>query len=143
MRLPLIVGLIILLLLLPWPVFSQTKTVLKSVPIKDMPADSGARMFAAYCAACHGSMAKGDGPAVPALKHPPGDMTLLARINGGKFPALKVQNIISGRAEVVAHGTSEMPVWGDLFRSLSPGDNAQVQQRIHNLVKYIEFLQVR
>lgn len=143
MRLPIIVGLVILLLLLPATVLSQDKTVLKNVPIRDTPADSGARMFAAYCAACHGAGAKGDGPAVPALKHPPGDMTLLARVNNGKFPAMRVQSIISGKGEVVAHGTSQMPVWGDLFRSLSAGDNAQVQQRIHNLVKYIEFLQVR
>ncbi len=70
-------------------------------------------------------------------------MTMLTRANGGKFPSLKVHNIISGKGEVVAHGTSEMPVWGDLFRSLSPGDSSQVQQRVHNLVKYVEFLQVR
>ena len=31
-----------------------------------------------------------------------------------------------------------MPIWGPLFWSISQGDEAQVQQRIINLVTYIE-----
>jgi hypothetical protein len=34
-----------------------------------------------------------------------------------------------------------MPVWGPLFSSISQGREAQVQQRISNLVDYIQTLQ--
>lgn len=125
------------------PVLAQDKPVIKQVPIKDAPADSGAKMFAAYCAVCHGERGKGDGPAVAALKRPPGDITMLARLNKGKFPAIRVHQILAGKAEITAHGTSDMPMWGELFATLSPTDGARVQQRVHNLTKYIEFLQVK
>jgi len=34
-----------------------------------------------------------------------------------------------------------MPVWGPLFRNLSQGHDAEVQQRIANINSYIESLQ--
>jgi hypothetical protein len=34
-----------------------------------------------------------------------------------------------------------MPIWGNLFRSMSEGHQAEVQQRLANLNKYIESLQ--
>jgi mono/diheme cytochrome c family protein len=37
--------------------------------------DRGARVFAAYCAVCHGPAGKGDGPAAAALVPPPSDLT--------------------------------------------------------------------
>ncbi|MBZ5627494.1 MAG: cytochrome c [Acidobacteriia bacterium] len=100
-------------------------------------------MFAAYCAACHGKDAKGDGPAAGALKTPPADLTTLAQRNGGKFPSLKVLSILRGRARVTAHGTQEMPVWGPVFWTMSQGDAGQVQQRVGNLSHYLESLQVK
>ena len=44
-------------------------TEVKKVPAPHIRADSGARMFKGYCAACHGLDGKGDGPAAPALKN--------------------------------------------------------------------------
>lgn len=144
MRFWLVIGLVaVLCLLLPAPAFSDEKPVLKNVPIKSTPADSGPKMFAAYCAVCHGATGKGDGPAVAALKHPPGDLTTMARVNKGKFPALRVQNVLNGKAEVAAHGNVEMPIWGDLFKTLNPGDQMVTQQRIHNLTHFVESLQVK
>jgi mono/diheme cytochrome c family protein len=100
-------------------------------------------MFAAYCAACHGKDAKGDGPAADALKTPPANLTTLAQQNGGKFPALKVMSILRGQAKLAAHGSQEMPVWGPVFWRMSQGHASEVQQRVANLTKYLESLQVK
>ncbi|MBW1885021.1 MAG: cytochrome c [Deltaproteobacteria bacterium] len=44
--------------------------------LRDTPGtDRGARVFAAYCAVCHGPAGKGDGPAAAALVPPPSDLT--------------------------------------------------------------------
>jgi hypothetical protein len=40
-----------------------------------------------------------------------------------------------------AHGSREMPVWGNLFLQLSQGHTSEVQLRVSNLNKYIESLQ--
>jgi hypothetical protein len=47
------------------------------------PAD-GPAMYRDYCAACHGSSGKGDGPASVALKAPATDLTRLAANNRGR-----------------------------------------------------------
>lgn len=143
MRFWLAAGLVAILFLGVPLAISAEKPTLKQVPIKSTPADSGVRMFGAYCAVCHGATGKGDGPAVAALKRAPGDLTILARENKGKFPAMHVQNVLNGKAEIAAHGNVEMPIWGDLFRSLNPGDNMITQQRIHNLTHYVESLQAK
>jgi len=117
------------------------KPVIKQVPPSRTSAASGAEMFKAYCAVCHGIDAKGNGPAVPALKTAPGDMTLLAKQNGGKFPELRVFNAIRGEVGVAAHGSREMPIWGTVFQDMNRSDTAQTPLRIRNLTKYIESLQ--
>jgi len=97
-------------------------------------------MYRAYCAVCHGADAKGNGPAAPALKVAPGDLTLMSRRNGGKFPDFKVHNIIQGDGTVVAHGSREMPIWGDVFREMNR-DESKVALRVHNLTQYLASLQ--
>jgi mono/diheme cytochrome c family protein len=121
----------------------QPTPVIKSVPAKNTSAVSGAEMFKSYCAACHGTDAKGNGPAAAALKVPPTDLTLLSKNNGGKFPDMKVVSAIRGDTVLPAHGTKEMPVWGQVFWSLSHGHEGEVQQRTANLTKYIEGLQAQ
>jgi mono/diheme cytochrome c family protein len=80
-------------------IFSQAqanKPEIKHVPAPATSAASGKEMFKAYCAPCHGENAKGEGPAAPALKVPPPDLTVLAKNNGGKFPADRVTSILRG-----------------------------------------------
>ena len=115
----------------------------KKVPAKLTSAASGKQMFNAYCASCHGTDAKGDGPAAAALKVPPADLTQLAKRNGGKYPSLKVTSALTGTAELAAHGNKEMPVWGPIFFRMSGGSDAETQQRIANLSHYIETLQAK
>ncbi len=114
---------------------------IKHVPAKQTSPASGVEMFKSYCAACHGADGKGDGPAASALKVPPADLTTLAAKNGGKYPSLKVSAVIRGEEVPAAHGSKEMPIWGNLFWGMSGGHEAEVQQRVANLNKYIESLQ--
>ncbi len=117
-------------------------TQVKKEPIQMTSAASGSEMFNSYCATCHGKDAKGDGPAASSLKVPPADLTQLAKKNNGKFPADHVANEL--RSGVAGpHGSAEMPVWGPLFSQVSSRDEAIVQMRISNLIRYIESLQVK
>lgn len=115
--------------------------VIKRIPIKATSAASGSEMYKTYCAVCHGTDGKGNGPAADALKVPATDLTMLAMKAGGKYPSLKVAGVIRGEEGMPAHGSKDMPMWGNLFHSMSGGHEAEVQQRIANLVKYIETLQ--
>jgi mono/diheme cytochrome c family protein len=104
----------------------------------------GRDLYEFYCASCHGRDLKGTGPVAPALKAEPPDLTRLAIHNGGVFPRVRVEEIVTGRNRrpLPAHGSSEMPVWGPIFRGLDPHDAAN-QVRISNIIDYIESLQVR
>jgi len=119
----------------------SAQTTVKRVPAPVTSAASGAEMYKAYCAACHGTDGKGNGPAAPALKVAPTDLSSLSKNNDGKFPAAKVVSTIRGEGDIPAHGSREMPVWGKVFWSMSHGHESEVQQRASNLSKYIESLQ--
>ena len=105
---------------------------------------AGHDLFAFYCATCHGRKGTGDGPVAAALKSPPPDLTLLARSNGGTFPRQRVEAFVTNAGDVLtpAHGSSDMPVWGPIFRGLDRSD-ALVKVRIANVVTYIESIQVK
>jgi mono/diheme cytochrome c family protein len=121
---------------------AEAQKTIKKVPVTRTSPASAQEMFRSYCAVCHGVEAKGNGPAVAALKVPPPDLTRLSANNGGKFPELRVFNSINGEANLPAHGSSEMPVWGTLFREMR-GDSSQAALRLRNLTKYIEQLQTK
>jgi mono/diheme cytochrome c family protein len=127
-------------------VFAQEKQI-KEAPIQQTSPASGAEMYEAYCAVCHGKTGEGNGPAAAALKVPPADLTLLAKKNHGKYPMDHVMSILRfGIHEPTAHGTSQMPIWGPLFSSLHPSSmrgthSPEVTMRITNLARYIGTLQ--
>jgi mono/diheme cytochrome c family protein len=121
----------------------QPQKTIKHVPLTATSPASGQEMYKAYCATCHGTDGKGNGPAASALKVTPTDLTQLSKQNGGKFPDLKIASTIRGEANIPAHGTAEMPVWGQLFWDMSHGHEGEVQQRVANLTKYIESLQAK
>lgn len=119
----------------------QNSTTVKVVPITATSPSSGQEMFATYCAACHGRSGKGDGPAAAALKVAPPDLTRMAARSGGKLNGNWMFMVLTGREEIAAHGSSEMPVWGDLFRSMNKGREDLVKLRVANLIDYIELIQ--
>lgn len=122
---------------------AQTAPEVKHTTITNVPANSGKEMFKSYCAVCHGTDAKGNGPAASALKTAPTDLTLLAQKNGGKYPSAHVAAVLRGQSTTPSHGSADMPIWGPLFSSISQGHEAQVQQRTANLVTYIANLQAK
>lgn len=105
----------------------------------------GSDLFTAYCASCHGPAGKGDGPAAGALKIPPADLTSLARRHSGAYPAGLVRDRLTGIAGPggsKAHGSTEMPVWGAIFKELD-ASAAVARVRVDNLVKYLEAIQAK
>jgi mono/diheme cytochrome c family protein len=103
---------------------------------------SGKEMFQVYCAACHGTDAKGAGLPATALRAALPDLTLLTRNSGGKFPLMKVSQVIQGDVVVISHGTREMPIYGDMFRDIRR-DETFVKQRVSLLTGYVESIQRR
>ena len=80
--------------------------------------DIGKSEFQSSCASCHGTDAKGNGPVSDQLKIPPRDLTILARNNNGVFPTNAVYETIYGLKKIPAHGTREMPIWGERFNPI-------------------------
>lgn len=100
----------------------------------------GAEDFRRYCASCHGTDARGQGPVAPFLVRKPPDLSLLAARNGGEFPTDQVYFVIDGRGEVAAHGTREMPVWGEQFGNEDVTEAAK-RERILNIITYLQSVQ--
>lgn len=117
------------------------QTEVRQTPPLILESIAGRDSFEFYCTSCHGKTGKGDGPTAPALKMRPTDLTSLARRNGGAFPKDRVLAIVTGTGRpVAAHGSTDMPVWGQIFRWLDPSE-PRVKQRIEDIVAYVEKLQ--
>lgn len=113
------------------------------VPREPMPLTTtvGSELYRFYCASCHGLDAKGR-QASAAMRTPSSNLTTLAVNHGGLFPREAVRDVIAhGAGRNRVHGTSDMPVWGTIFRAFEPNDT-MVDVRIENLVRYIESLQI-
>jgi len=121
-------------------VAQQPTTTIKPVPIKPTSAASAEQMYTTYCAVCHGADGTGNGPAAPALKVKLRDLTMLSKNNGGVFPEAKVATALRYGVENSAHGNTQMPIWGDLFKTIGPSRES-TQQRISNLTDYIRKMQ--
>jgi mono/diheme cytochrome c family protein len=97
------------------------------------------------CAVCHGAEGRGDGVMRRYLTVQPANLRILARSNGGKFPFWEVYHKIDGQTEVPAHGTRDMPIWGDRFRAQAGSDGkaaiTQAAGRILSLTFYLEYIQ--
>jgi mono/diheme cytochrome c family protein len=114
-------------------------------------ASIGAREYTANCAVCHGAGGKGDGPYTASLTVKVPDLTVLAKNNGGVFPANKVFSLIDGRAEMAGHGPREMPVWGEDYLSQAGREyddypinrEAFVRGRILALIDHLYQLQAK
>lgn len=108
---------------------------------------SGRTEYLVHCASCHGMDGKGAGPVAEFLKQRPTNLTLLAKNNGGTFPEKRLYDVIDGTAIVGAHGTREMPVWGEVFaRQASNTFNRaeterEVRGRITRLIDYLKSMQ--
>ena len=80
--------------------------------------DIGKSEFQSSCSSCHGTDGKGKGPVSDQLKVLPSDLTILAKNNNGVFPTNAVYETIYGSKTIAAHGTREMPIWGERFNPI-------------------------
>jgi mono/diheme cytochrome c family protein len=123
-------------------VLCSQPTTIKNVPITYTQPDDGKAMFSAYCAVCHGPDGRGGGPAADALKKSPTDLTQLAIRNNGTFPYQNVMNVLSfGPAEMISHGSKDMPIWGKVFRSMGSAGDSVSRIRVSALTDYLKSIQ--
>jgi mono/diheme cytochrome c family protein len=105
---------------------------------------AGAYAYKTHCASCHGADGKGEGPLAESLRFRPPDLTLIARKNGGTYPADRVHRIVDGRKPLKGHGGPDMPIWGDAFKNPDTGyDDASVKAKVQSVVDYLKTLQAR
>lgn len=112
--------------------------------------DLGKREYESNCAVCHGTAGKGDGPyAGLDIKVP--DITTLAKRNGGVFPFALVYETVDGTQMTKAHGTRDMPIWGQDYKikaaeyyvDVPYNPEAYVRARILALTEYVARLQAK
>jgi mono/diheme cytochrome c family protein len=113
-------------------------------------AELGQTEYMTSCATCHGPTGKGNGPVSEALNKAPADVTKLSEANRGIFPVSRVYDAIDGRSVTRAHGTRDMPVWGETYMAQLryPGStlsqeaiDAAVRARILALIEHLSTLQ--
>jgi len=123
---------------------ASAQTPTKTGPKANIAA--GRELFHQNCSVCHGVDAKGKGSmydpesAEPARRVPPADLTVLSERNAGKFPADRVRNAIYNKDSIPAHGTPEMPAWGNVFYLLKSRPKV-LEERVRDLTAYIESIQ--
>jgi mono/diheme cytochrome c family protein len=120
------------------PAFAQGGAAASAV------AAAGRVQFQDYCAACHGSDAAGAGPVAAELRTPPPDLTRIAERRGGTFPLDELAEVIDGTRMIDAHGSRDMPVWGEAFAAEYAGEERQrelVRGKILMLLVYLESIQ--
>ncbi|MCP4202180.1 MAG: cytochrome c [bacterium] len=121
----------------------------QEVENKGFMAAKGRVTFNRYCASCHGEKADGTGPVARMLKVAPKDLRMLTIENDGEYPGEELAEYVDGRKEVRAHGSRDMPVWGEVFQTslvaspASPDEAGEdrAARKIRELVLYVETIQ--
>ena len=104
--------------------FTLLLSMASAVPSIAQDVDVGRNEYLNSCASCHGPKAKGNGPLAELLTTALPDLTALAKTNNGVFPMERVHRVIDGRADVKAHGSRQMPVWGSRYEREVAGRQA-------------------
>ena len=123
--------------------YADQSTSKVTIPVTRTNPTDGKQMYTSYCAPCHGVDARGTGPVAPALKTPPTDLTLLSRMNHGKFPSSHVVSVLQNGADIPSHGTLAMPVWGPILANMNQTQPHETLLRMSNLSRYLETVQVK
>ncbi len=105
----------------------------------DETVETGKEAYLRHCAVCHGLEGYGNGPLADAMKIAPSDLTRLATMNGGEFPAAKISDVIRNGGAVLGHGSPTMPAWGLYFAE--KGKPEVLRARVKALVDYLAVIQ--
>ena len=123
---------------------AHAQVVPAGVPLQSAVAQAGRDYYLRYCASCHGFEGKGDGPVSSALSVKPSDLTAIVRRRHGEFPMDELGAFIDGRNTIAAHGSRDMPVWGERFGGDFRGDPARdqvIRGEILMLLVYLQSIQ--
>ena len=104
------------------------------------PPQHGVDLYVRHCASCHGVAGRGDGPAAESLTPRPTDLTR------SSAELAELMRVIDGRRTVRAHGSSDMPVWGDVFVGALADDDRRQRNALRNvqvLAEYVLHLRAR
>jgi len=124
----------------PLLLLAGTALVLTSHWQVEAGAQGGELLYRRYCAACHGLQGHGDGPAGAALCPRPPDLT---RLESG---VRELMRQIDGRRTVRAHGSADMPVWGEVFEQSLIGEPHRRRTallKVQALAEYVRGLRAR
>jgi mono/diheme cytochrome c family protein len=122
---------------------ASAQTPAKTGPKANIAA--GKVLFHQNCSVCHGLDGKGpDSGSIYDLEPEkwvkPADLTALSERNSGKFPADRVRDAIYFKGSIPAHGTPEMPAWGNVFYLLKSRPKV-LEERVRDLSAYIDSIQ--
>ena len=109
-------------------------------------ATAGREEYLQYCASCHGTDGKGNGPIAEDLRVAPSDLTQISSRRDGVFPEAMIAEFIDGRRRVRAHGPGNMPVWGQRFDRevpTNPAGDIAIRGRIRPLIEYLRSIQAK
>ena len=118
-----------------------------SEPKPPTGAAGGELVFRTICASCHGNDARGGGPVAASLKEKPANLRLIAKRRNGSFPVAEIEGHVDGRNAPAAHGTREMPVWGEALGGDPTQEGMYAKDeagaKIMTIGKYLETIQVK
>ncbi|MEM9544839.1 MAG: cytochrome c [Bacteroidota bacterium] len=103
-------------------------------------AQKGKLHFQKYCSVCHGQ--DGTGLVIDTFDIQPADLTMIrATRKNDEFPILEIANIIDGRKMSKAHGTRDMPIWGEVFSTDDHLTESQIKGKLGEIIAYLMSIQ--
>ena len=108
--------------------------------------EQGQTYYIRYCASCHGPNGDGKGPVANVLSTKPADLRLLGERYGMPLRAERLREFIDGRSFIAAHGTRDMPVWGERFNEVpveGPAREKMIKDRIEKMLAYLQSIQIQ
>ena len=109
---------------------------------RESPISRGRELFLQHCAACHGAKADGHGPLADELSPRPADLRQLSKKYGNPLREDQIARFMDGRAQVAAHGSREMPVWGEEMWQSPKGKSTQVSDSVADIIRYLQSIQI-
>lgn len=119
-------------------------TLADTAAAADYSSMSGEQLYRRFCASCHGTQGRGDGPVAASFRVEVPDLTQTGTRMHGTDVRERIVRIIDGRYIIGAHGTRIMPVWGEDLARLEIGNpeaERASQIMIGRLADYVTGLQ--
>jgi len=103
-------------------------------------AQKGKVHFQKYCSSCHGK--DGTGLIIDTMDIQPADLTMIRNDRkNDEFPILEIANKIDGRKMAKAHGSRDMPIWGEVFSTNEHLTESQIKGKLGELIAYLMSIQ--